>query len=130
MQEEEEALSGEDSEGEIEVPEGMAEVEEPVVSMFSVKDNKTVKVMKFKGEIRKLPIYALLDSGSTHSFVNPTVIKGNEHHLTHTIPMIVIVANRARMVTDQQCKALQFSIQGHNFEKDMRVLDIGVRLAY
>ncbi|KAJ1700817.1 hypothetical protein LUZ63_000596 [Rhynchospora breviuscula] len=30
----------------------------------------------------------------------------------------------ARMVTDLQCEALQFSIQGHTFEKDVRVLDI------
>jgi hypothetical protein len=37
--------------------------------------------------------------------------------------MIIIVANGARMVTDLQCEALQFSIQGQEFEKSVRVLD-------
>ncbi|KAJ3687882.1 hypothetical protein LUZ61_017046 [Rhynchospora tenuis] len=80
--------------------------------------------MKFKGKIGNVPVCALLDSGSTHSFVNPNVFQEVECNLIQTAPMVVTVANGARMVTDLQCEALQFSIQGHTFEKDVRVLDV------
>jgi murein endopeptidase len=59
----------------------VSEREEAIVSMISSKDNQTVQVMKFKGEIRKLSICALLDSGSTHFFVNPMILKGDDHRL-------------------------------------------------
>jgi hypothetical protein len=38
--------------------------------------------------------------------------------------MIVIVTNDAKMVTNQQCKALNFSIQDNIFEKVMRLLNV------
>jgi hypothetical protein len=50
-------------------------VEQTVVSMFNTKENKVVKVMKFKRETNQMLICALLDSRNTHSFVNPTVLK-------------------------------------------------------
>jgi uncharacterized protein (DUF1499 family) len=75
-----------------------------VVTMFNTKDTKSVKVMKFKGEIKDLPVCALLDSGDTYSFVNPIVFNLDQHQLVQTIPMIVTVTNGARMVIDQQCK--------------------------
>jgi hypothetical protein len=46
------------------VSEEEEEIEEAVVSMFSSKDAKFVKIMKFKGEVRKLSKYVLLDGGA------------------------------------------------------------------
>jgi Retroviral aspartyl protease/Reverse transcriptase (RNA-dependent DNA polymerase) len=98
--------------------------EEAVVSMFNAKQGKTVKIMKFKGEIDKVLVCALLDSGSTHSFVNPSVLNKKGFKLVQTTPMVVTVANKAKMVTDLQCEGLNFKIQGHEFKKDVRVLDV------
>jgi Retroviral aspartyl protease len=44
--------------------------------------------------------------------------------LIQTILMVVTIANGARMVTDLQCEALSFSIEGYTFIKVMRVLDV------
>ncbi|KAJ1703813.1 hypothetical protein LUZ63_003592 [Rhynchospora breviuscula] len=118
----EEDSAGEESE--VEEVEEEVQVEQAVVTMFNSKTNPKVKVMKFKGQIGTIPVCALLDSGSTHSFVNPNVLQELECNLIQTAPMVVTVANGARMVTDLQCEALQFSIQGHTFEKDVRVLDV------
>jgi Retroviral aspartyl protease len=101
-----------------------SEVEQVVVSMFNAKESNAVKVMKFKGEIEQIPVCALLDSRSTHSFVNPTVLQGKKVRVVQTISMVVTVANGARMITDLQCEALQFQLQGHEFERDIRVLDV------
>jgi Retroviral aspartyl protease len=100
------------------------EMKEAVVAMFNAKEIKAVKIMKFRGEINQIPICAVLDSGNTHSFVHLSVLQENKIKLTQTIPMVVTIANGARMVTDLQCEALSFSIQGHTFTKDVRVLDV------
>lgn len=71
--------------------------------------------------MNEIPICALLDSGSTHSFVNPEVIANLELPVVKTSPMVVMVANGAKMVTDTKCDALKFSLQGaQRFLKDMR----------
>ncbi|KAJ4784848.1 polyprotein [Rhynchospora pubera] len=99
------------------------EVEQAVISMFAA-DKKRVNAMRFKGQIGKLPVYALIDSGSTHSFINPEVISTLQLPTNQTNPMIVMVANGGKMVTDTKCDSLQFSIQGHEFAKDVRLLSV------
>ncbi|KAJ4756090.1 polyprotein [Rhynchospora pubera] len=100
------------------------EIEQAVITMFNTMDSKRGKMMKFKGDIGKVPICALLDSGSTHSFVHPDVLQHIQPKLRQTGPMVVTIANGAKMVTDIQCDSLQFRLQGHEFERDMRVLDV------
>ena len=41
-----------------------------------------------------------------------------------TSPMVVMVANGAKMVTDTKCEALQFSLQGEEFTKGVRFLEV------
>ncbi|KAJ4754249.1 polyprotein [Rhynchospora pubera] len=111
---EEEISTDESIEEECEVE----EVEQAVISMFS-PDKKTVSAMRFKGQIGKTPVYALVDSGSTHSFINPEIITCLQVPVTQTNSMVVMVANGGQMVIDTKCDSLQFSIQGHDFVKDM-----------
>jgi Retroviral aspartyl protease len=77
-----------------------------------------------KGYIDKIPVSALIDSGSTHGFVDPVVLQGIEHQIEETHPLIVMVANEARMVTDSKCTSLQFHLQGHEFQGNFRLLQI------
>jgi Retroviral aspartyl protease len=70
------------------------------------------------------PVYALLDSGSTHSFVDPSVLLGYSCQISQTNPLIVMVANGDKMVTNSKCSALQFSLQGQSFIGDLRLLPI------
>ncbi|KAJ3704209.1 hypothetical protein LUZ61_007914 [Rhynchospora tenuis] len=100
------------------------QVEEAVISLFNANGAKRVKNMKFKGTIGEIPICVLIDSGSTHSFVNPTVLQDQNFKISRNAPMAVIVANGNKMVTESVCNAMKFSIQGHEFEKDMRILDV------
>ncbi|KAJ4816839.1 polyprotein [Rhynchospora pubera] len=99
-------------------------MEEAVISLFTTREPKKIKSMKIKGKVGQKCICALIDSGSTHSFVNPDVIHSQSFSITKNTPMAVMVANGNKMVTELECKALQFSLQGHEFEKVMRVLDV------
>lgn len=100
------------------------EIEQAIISMCNENDRKKVRTMRFKGEIAQVPICALLDSGSTHSFINSNVIEGLPVKITKTTPMVVLVANGGKMVTESKCDALTFSLQGIEFEKDRRILDV------
>ncbi|KAJ3690822.1 hypothetical protein LUZ61_019986 [Rhynchospora tenuis] len=100
------------------------DVEETVISLFSAKDTSKVKNMKFKGFVGQTPVCALIDSGSTYSFVNPNILSTKLFQITQTALMSVVVANGEKMMTDAECKNLKFSIQGNEFVKDVRLLDI------
>ncbi|KAJ4763928.1 polyprotein [Rhynchospora pubera] len=99
-------------------------VEEAVISLFTANDVHKVRNMKFKGFVGSIPVCALIDSGSTHSFVNPHILDTHLFSITKTTPMTVVVANGNKMTTDSVCHALQFTIQGHEFQKNMRLLDV------
>jgi Retroviral aspartyl protease len=98
--------------------------EEAIVSMHATTNNPKVNTMKFKGYIGKTPITVLIDSESTHSFVNPAILRGQTCQLMDTHPMIVMVVNGEHMVTDSKCQALSFSIQGTPFTGDLRLLPV------
>jgi Retroviral aspartyl protease len=98
--------------------------EETIISMHATSNNPTHNTMRFKGIIRNQPVFALIDSDNTHSFINPGVLQPSSHHVVATNPTMVRVANGERMVTDSKCEALQFSIQGHDFQHDLRILPV------
>ena len=65
-----------------------------------------------------------MDSGSTHSFIHPQVLRDINCTISRTIPMIVMMANGEKMVTDTRCEGLTYSIQGYQFTDNLRVLNI------
>jgi hypothetical protein len=60
--------------GEESVIEGNESHEEAIVSMHATAKSPVHNTMRFQGVIGKLPMFALIDSGSTHSFVNSSVL--------------------------------------------------------
>jgi Retroviral aspartyl protease len=99
-------------------------LEDAFVSMHATHHHPNTNTMTFKGELRTTPICALLDSRSTHSFINPLILRGQSCQIQETSPMIVMVANGECMVTDSKCASLNFSLQGHVFQHEMRLLPV------
>ncbi|KAK4397243.1 hypothetical protein Sango_1560900 [Sesamum angolense] len=65
--------------------------------------------------VRGKEIHILVDSGSTHSFIDEKVVKALGIKIEPTIPMIVSVANGYRMVSKVICPELNWEIQGFQF---------------
>jgi Retroviral aspartyl protease len=99
-------------------------IEEVVVSMHATHSNPFMQIMKFKGQVGTNSIFALLDSGSTHSFIDPAVIQDQHIQVEETKPMVVMVANGQRMVTNTHYSGITFSLQGHEFSGNLRLLQI------
>jgi hypothetical protein len=83
---------------------------EAIVSFHATNSTPQQSTMRFKGQVGPKPVCTLLDSGSTNSFVDPSVLHGQNIVVEDTKPLIVMVANGARMVTDTKCPSLSFSL--------------------
>ena len=100
------------------------EEDQAVITMCAPSNNSDTKTLKFKGYIGNIPICALIDSGSTHSFINPAIVHNLEIETTKTTPLTVRTASGDKMSTNQLCESQRFFLQKQEFEGDVRVLDI------
>lgn len=66
-------------------------------------------------------IYILLDTGSTHSFIDPQVAKQFNSEVVYTNTLYVTVANGPKMVCDSKCVIMG----GYEFTFDPNLLKLG-----
>lgn len=59
--------------------------------------------MQIPGIIAERPVVALVDSGSTHSFLDPRVITHSSYHIAKTKPMLIEVANGGELWSVTPC---------------------------
>ncbi|KAJ4798340.1 polyprotein [Rhynchospora pubera] len=98
--------------------------EQAVITMCSPSSVLNHKTLKYKGFIGPIPICALVDSGSTHSFINPTIVHQLNLPTSVTIPLSVKIADGSKLSTDTICENLAFQLQGIDFSGDLMVLEI------
>ncbi|XP_019246534.1 PREDICTED: uncharacterized protein LOC109226195 [Nicotiana attenuata] len=82
--------------------------------------------IRIVGWVKGLKVSVLIDSGATHSFVDPQVAKkwaGNVQELAK--PMMVRVANGQLLPNKQVCKNFHWEMQQLPFHFDLRILKAG-----
>ncbi|KAJ4780790.1 polyprotein [Rhynchospora pubera] len=94
------------------------------ISMCSPHDKHNSQTLKFKGVIQQLPIMALIDSGSTHSFLHPAVVTLLQLPTIPSPPMMVKTASGSKLLSNMRCEALTFSLQQHEFQATLRILEV------
>lgn len=67
----------------------------------------------------------LIDSGSTHNFIDPRVAKISGIMVEQTPDLTVTVADASRLCSKGVCRAFVWQMQGKTFTADVRVLQIG-----
>lgn len=70
------------------------------------------------------PITILIDSGSTHNFLDPVVAKRTGCTIHHISPLMVTVVNGTKIASTGICKQLQWNIQGKEFLGNMRFIPL------
>ncbi|KAJ4775101.1 polyprotein [Rhynchospora pubera] len=96
------------------------------VSLHAIGEVNSIDLIKIKGEVHGFPIIALVDSGSTHSFISPKVIQKIGIIPEHITPMSITVANGAKMQCKLECKDLKWKLQDQEFQFNLKVMDMGV----
>jgi Retroviral aspartyl protease len=82
------------------------------------------KTFKFKGKIEHIDIIAMVDSGSTHSFINPSIVHTLSIPTISYSPLTVITASGAQLSSSTICANLNFSLQDHLFYGTFQVLQV------
>jgi Retroviral aspartyl protease/Ty3 transposon capsid-like protein len=94
------------------------------ITLCDAASHSNHNTLLFQGKIQLLDIIAMVDSGSTHSFINPFLLD------LLTIPtqsgklLSVTTASGTKMTTDLLCSQLVFQLQGHTFQSDLHVLPV------
>jgi hypothetical protein len=80
--------------------------------------------MKVTGRTGKQTLHILVDSGSTHNFLNSFVALKLQSELTTITPITVQAANGGKMSCESVCRGLKWKIQGVSFEADVFIMDL------
>ncbi|KAJ3684964.1 hypothetical protein LUZ61_014128 [Rhynchospora tenuis] len=100
------------------------EIEHAMISMCIPNETTNFITLKFKGELDKVPIQILIDTGSTHSFINPSLINPDIRTISQTTPLLVRIANGTSMSSTTKCEGVNFILQNHQLTGEVRLLDI------
>ena len=73
------------------------------ISFHALKGCPTGKIIKVKGMAGKRSLMVLIDSGSTHSFLDEATAKALKCKVTATFPLSVTVANGSKMYSKYKC---------------------------
>jgi hypothetical protein len=82
---------------------------------------QTFPLFVYMGDVK---VVSLIDSGSTTTFLDPSVIVKVGLSVGYTTPEKVTVANGGTLWTEGVTTATPYTIQGHKFISDFRVLQL------
>jgi Aspartyl protease len=81
-----------------------------LITMCASQLQSKHKTLKFQGQIGQLAVLAMIDSGSTHSFINPTIVQILDLPTTSATPLTVITASGVKLTSSLLCSQLQFTL--------------------
>lgn len=90
-------------------------------AMFGLPSSETFRIY---GTIKNARLTILIDSGSTHNFLQPRVAQFLHLPVETTQPLRVLVGNGSVLDCNQRCTDTQLSIQGHSFPVTFHLLHI------
>jgi ribosomal protein L32 len=83
------------------------------------------KTVQLRAIVRNQAMIILIDSGSSHTFVISALVSRLQLHASPILPMNVKVANGAQMLCASEIKKFEWWTQGHTFQVDAKVVNIG-----
>lgn len=81
--------------------------------------------MKVAGLVNGHTIRILLDSGSTHNFVDGRLVKKLGWHMQGTKPLDVVIADGGRVRSQGYCKQVNMEVEGYRCATDLYSLPLG-----
>ncbi|XP_022023821.1 uncharacterized protein LOC110924092 [Helianthus annuus] len=116
---------------EVEWLEDEVETEEEVImecaqmSVNAVEGNDMYKSIRVTGHYGKYELQLLMDTGSSHNFLDVTLAKQLGCKLVKGPAMLVKVANGHEEICDQMVKGFCWKMQGIQFKADVYVMPLG-----
>lgn len=95
-----------------------------MITMCSSSNLNHHQTLKIKGHLGTIPIIALIDSGSTHSYIKPDLVNLLSLPTTTASTLTVTTASDHPLSTTKLCENPEFQLQGHTFHGNLRVLRV------
>lgn len=97
----------------------------PEISFHAIAGSTTPQTMQMKGSLGRHPLVILIDSGSTHNFLDPKVVKKARLSIQGSSAMEVMVATGERLPSKGMCVDVTLTIQGSLITTDFYLLSLG-----
>ncbi|XP_071735106.1 uncharacterized protein [Rutidosis leptorrhynchoides] len=97
----------------------------PHISMNALTGTNAYQTMRVKGQVNKCHVQILIDSGSTHNFMDVAVAKKLGCIASNIAPLHVFIPGGGKTLTTNKCVDFQWQMGGHTFKSDMLLLQIG-----
>ncbi|KAJ7942787.1 Retrotransposon-related protein [Quillaja saponaria] len=99
---------------------------ELVLSLHVAFSYEEYKTMKLQGFIKKQPVMILLDTGSTHNFINYPITKNLVFKVQPIAQMHVSIANGEKVIAQSKCigLGLQWQVQGEQFQDEFILIPL------
>jgi hypothetical protein len=94
------------------------------VVQAAVEGSKAPRTMRFVGHIAGTDVLALLDSGSSHSFVSSTIASTRSDVVPLSVPVKVQVANGSQICCSSEIVDASWSLGGVSFTSTLKVLPL------
>ncbi|XP_055960653.1 transposon Tf2-1 polyprotein [Mercurialis annua] len=109
---------------EVLVEEDEPDDEEPAISFHAISGTQTTQTMQVEGIINGFPLLVLIDSGSTHSFVNEALIHQLHIQAEAKSNLRVMVANGEQVKSPGVCRKLPIQMGTQIFPFDLFLLPL------
>lgn len=114
-----------DTEEQTETPQEKDDSPELHISMHALSGTmKTGKTFPLFLKVGNVSATTLVDTGSTTTFMDPSIVTKAKLEVQNHEPIKVTVANGETLWTPALTKACDYSIQGHKFSSDFRILEL------
>ena len=95
------------------------------ITLYALLGNPSPRTMRVLGQINGHWVVILLDTGSSHNFLDFVLVRTLQLAMDTTRILEVRVANGDLIRTKGECKDLLIKMQGKDFLVDLRVLTLG-----
>ncbi|XP_026428616.1 uncharacterized protein LOC113324491 [Papaver somniferum] len=95
------------------------------ISLHALTSNNSGETIRIPGLIKKRNISVLIDTSSTHSFIDSDIARQLNCTIEPTASMLVTLANGDRTVSNGICSNLNWFMHNHKFSGSLRLLPLG-----
>ncbi|KAL0288432.1 UNVERIFIED_CONTAM: hypothetical protein Scaly_2730700 [Sesamum calycinum] len=96
-----------------------------VVSLHAMKGKINCKTLKVIGLVGDKEVLKLIDSGSTHCFINEKIPRTLGCELECTTTMMIRVVDGSKLSSKLICPKFSWEVQGHRSSHPVRLLKLG-----
>nr|CAD1843416.1 unnamed protein product [Ananas comosus var. bracteatus] len=103
-------------------PSNDEEVGEVGVSVHALSGQNLHDTIKVQGEVKGKTLTILVDTGSTHSFIDYQVAREVKAEMVAATPLAVTVADGHKVMSKLKCASFQWTMQGEPYQAELRVI--------